>query len=238
MQKELCVKLMKLAVVIPLLALSLSSNAAFINTDWKVAGDAQAVLHEETGIEWLNVTHTMGMSIDEVTGEMNGQFSGWRLPSIAEINEMYSDFFNIHGQLSDTAVNYVGVPEAVASQYISLFGETYSSGDHYSIVNHLGSVEGYTYQSYVRYGGSDILYGNREYGSNTAGSAYNVGVFLVSDGGTTLSSQNDPSLNQNNPNYAEAGAGPGATSVPEPTSLAILGAGLMGFAFSRRKKQK
>jgi len=55
----------------------------------------------------------------------------------------------------------------------------------------------------------------------------NASVFLISDGGATLSSQLDPTLMENNPNYA--------TAVSEPGAMLLLGAGLFGLMMARRK---
>jgi parallel beta-helix repeat protein len=52
------------------------------------------------------------------------------------------------------------------------------------------------------------------------------GVYLVSDGGTTLSSQQDPSINANNANAP-------AANVSAPVLLGLMSLGLFGFA-SRR----
>jgi len=35
-----------------------------------VSGDGLATLHEETGIEWLKVTNTLGQSVDDVQAEL------------------------------------------------------------------------------------------------------------------------------------------------------------------------
>ena len=68
--------------------LSFGANAELIETDWKAGGDALATLHEETGLEWLDLTQTDGMSIDQVaaqTGE-GGSFEGWRIATFDEID--------------------------------------------------------------------------------------------------------------------------------------------------------
>jgi hypothetical protein len=60
---------------------------------------------------------------------------------------------------------------------------------------------------------------------------YQVGMFMVSDGGTTLSSQQDPAINANNP------AAPiNNVSAANPATLSLLGLSLMGLSFRRRAK--
>jgi hypothetical protein len=71
------------------------------------------------------------------------------------------------------------------------------------------------------------LYSNLNATNDTSSSYTAYGVYLVSDGGTTQSSLNDPSLNANNANAP--------SSVPLPATAALLGLGLLGFG-ARRKK--
>jgi hypothetical protein len=77
------------------------------------------------------------------------------------------------------------------------------------------------YDDYIAFNSNWAVTNNTNY-SNDA-----FGVYLVSDGGTTLSSINDPSLNANNANAP--------ASVPLPATAALLGLGLLGFG-ARRKK--
>ena len=47
-----------------------NAEAGFINLDWRVEGDNQAVLHEETGKEWLKLNNTDSLSIAQVRDEL------------------------------------------------------------------------------------------------------------------------------------------------------------------------
>jgi hypothetical protein len=71
------------------------------------------------------------------------------------------------------------------------------------------------------------LSSNNNESNNTNFSFITYGVYLVSDGGTTLSLINDPSLNANNANAP--------ASVPLPATAALLGLGLLGFGARRNK---
>lgn len=57
------------------------AEASFIKTDWQVAGDRKAVLDSTTGIEWLNLTQTNGLSVNQVISQLDTTFKGWRLPT-------------------------------------------------------------------------------------------------------------------------------------------------------------
>jgi hypothetical protein len=59
-----------------------------------------------------------------------------------------------------------------------------------------------------------------------------TGIYLVGDGGATLSTQEDMSLVSNNPLYAEA------NEVPEPSGVLLMASGLFGLGAMRRKRKK
>ena len=70
--------------------ISTQASAAFVPTDWKLAGDGLATLDKQTGIEWLDLTQTKGMSIQSVLSQLDGgSFSGWRLPTSSEIEQLF-----------------------------------------------------------------------------------------------------------------------------------------------------
>lgn len=73
---------------------------------------------------------------------------------------------------------------------------------------------------------SGIVYDDMVFG--TAGSIYSV--FLVSDGGASLSSINNPSLNANN-----ASAPINQASVLLPATIGLLGLAMAGLSFRRKK---
>ena len=206
-----------LLTVVPLLFFSLSANAGFVLTDYQTTGDNQAVLHEETGIEWLNLNQTIGMSIGNVERALErGEFTGWRMPSIEEVNRLYSDFFGFDG-LSNVGNTRLEIADEPALEFASLFGETYRDRSNvYSFGQHLNGDDGFAYRTTVKYNLFNANYMDFNVGgvSDKNYFADTMGVFLVS--GESVSA---------------------STSVPEPTSLAVLAAGLMCFGLSRRKKK-
>jgi hypothetical protein len=214
---------------------SMSANAELISTDWKNTGDGLATLDESTGIEWLDLTQTDGMSIDAAESLLSSTFAGWRLPTRTEVTQLMINAFPsqtyMQGTGYYTATNTTADNEV--DNFSQLFGITYSNstldysmgifknnpGENYSVI-----------YSGVRDRRSDEhvgFYLNQYFNNDTNAAASHLGVYLVSDGGTTLSSINDPSLNANNANAP--------ASVPLPATAALLGFGLLGFG-ARRKK--
>lgn len=184
-----------------LLVMSGMSHAGFVHTDWETEGDQLATLHEETGIEWLKVTNTLGMSVDQVLAQTGagGQFDGWRLPTAQEIVDLWFAMFDGSSMLSNPQgtrndysyygtgpQNWVEYMGEVTSSPIRSYGFGYKTNGE---LGFFGVSRAYSTTSY--------WYGYGNYPTSTNGAYY--GVMLVSDGGDTLSSKLDPSLNIQNP---------------------------------------
>ncbi len=204
----------KITALFLTLFLSLPASAGFVNSDVDVLGDAKATLHEETGIEWLKLESTVGMSIDDVQSALQsgGSLEGWRLPRFEEVS------FMVDSLLSSVPFN--GRQNVILSSSFSGVSENFIF--KMGLTNYLafgGSVNrAYSKGLYINENGDTVLSGTvRERKGSTMTNMYfydglenasyttsysdsTTGVFLVSDGGLTLSSINDPSINANNPN--------------------------------------
>jgi hypothetical protein len=217
---------------------SMSASAEFIKTDWKEVGDNLAVVDKGTGLEWLNLSQTDGMSISQVDTLLSTTFYGWRFPSRNEVNIAMTSLTGVDAitPSDNVTVKYSeeGVQKAIA--YEDALGSTgvsrtqasdnthYSYGHYYDDPTDLGSL--------IYFGGVTYYYDNgymsAVYDDNVRNNdAYTFshqlyGVYLVSEGGTTLSSINDPSINA-------------TANVPLPATTVLLGLGLLGF-FAPRKK--
>jgi hypothetical protein len=230
-------KLLSTIFAVSTLALaSMSASAQLIPTDWKNTGDKLATLDESTGIEWLDLTQTVNMSIDTAESYLSSRFEGWRLPTRSEVTQLMVNAFpseatRVQGAGAWGITNTTTDNEA--DNFRLLFGTNYSNstvdntqglfkndpGGQYSVLySGVGDRRDNDYVS---------LYSNANVTNDTSYSYSYYGVYLVSDGGTTQSSLNDPSLNANNANAP--------SSVPLPATAALLGLGLLGFG-ARRKK--
>lgn len=217
-----------------------ASHAAFSVTDWKNTGDAKATLDSETGLEWLDVSYTNGWTVQSALNAIQpgGTLYGWRLPTKSEVTTLMNHWFG-QSWTNFGIVYYSGWPASVMDFYHT-FGITRMYG---------ATSNGQWWSGGVYLDGSTVLgagaYHRDSWGSHNAQAwvndvtSYNVnsyidggGVFLVSDGGTTLSSINNPSLNANNPN-SPVNNQP-ATDVPAPWGTAMF-ATLLAVAIRRKR---
>lgn len=206
--------------------ISTQANAAFVSTDWKAVGDKNATLDTNTGLEWLDLTHTFGESYASVESQLATTYAGWRLPTYAEIVQLTANIFSPYGKSP-----YVASFEssAAVAQFKSMFGSsvysTYQVG-FYKDSKGVLRVTGMSDYDKDMYG----LYHGYTYSVNGIGTGH--GVWLVSDGGTTLSSKLNPTLNINNP---KAPVNQAPTDVPVHAGFGLLGLLLMAFGGRRRK---
>lgn len=205
------------------IGLLLNTNVAlanFVETDWLDEGDSLATLHEETGIEWLDISITDNMSIDNVVNEMGegGIFYGWRFPTENEMLFMMESFFDGVFDVRE------GVRYQVYGDWNAVEGSSFDESNRDARFLFFSDFFGTTYESgdyaqsravFLNEGDDILISGIRtnqssEFRETTLNEAayYNMpstsesyfawGVWLVSDGGETLSSMLDPSINQNN----------------------------------------
>jgi hypothetical protein len=222
-------KLKKIFAAATLLLSITSSQAALVESDWLNTGDTLATLDTETGIEWLDLTQTYSMSINQVDALLGTTLAGWRLPTHEEVRGlMGAAFVGYEGALTPNTVTSLPGAGFNLGHFMGLSGGffNYTHGLH---TNQNGQVvesglmfRGDLQTSYIR---SEVLGGY-----STGTSISTAGVFLVSDGGTTLSSQLDPSINANNT------AAP-INDVSAPALLGMMSLGLFGLAARRRIKR-
>lgn len=221
-----------LLCAILLLSASLPSHAQFVRTDWKVEGDSAALLDTTTGVEWLHFRYTDGMSVNQVLGLTETTFQGWRLPTIEEVTTLLNNFFPV--------VFEMGQPKSVSPTgpegklFGAWFGETKDFGtDAFSRgmligANGTATYSGVWFNKNPQYNSYSLSYLSNSYSLDYRHD--NLAVFLVSDGGATLSSINDPMLNINNP-AAPINSEPAESNTPEVSDVPVLSFGSMLLAF-------
>ena len=206
----------KLAVVVVALGSVAVAQADLIEKDLMLPGDGLVTLDTDTGLEWLDITATVGRSYDDISSLMDHgeEFYGWRYAYSTELQEMIIHFTGVNTTSLSTVFYW---DSRIIEELQSLIGTTYfdSNNNLYGTQGFLedtntnGSHMGASFSSRIlsdgRYLGEsrvEATYSN----SNTVWTSY--GSFLVRD----------------------------SINVPEPSTLALFGLGLLGMGLMRRKK--
>jgi MYXO-CTERM domain-containing protein len=208
-----------------------SAQAALVHTDWKTAGDQQATLSEETGLEWLKMQNTANMSINQIKSQLDTTYAGWRLPTNEEVGDLVTAHFSTMTLSASRTSSGEETSVAQGNSWLTFMSATYTSasvgtsyGLHTDGSNSGSLTGGYTYTDPIS---THVYNDDRNPGYTLDYAHVYYGVYLVSDGGTTLSSQLDPSINANNANAP-------VSDVSAPALLGLMGLGLFGFAARRR----
>lgn len=109
---------------------SLASHASYLDT--------------ATGIEWLEVTKTAGLSYNEVSTQFGngGDFEGWRYATGSELNDMMSRYGG-DGETDYTEPN--PFDSAFSTSLLNVFGHTYNVRyDDYFLIESFDSNPFYT----------------------------------------------------------------------------------------------
>ena len=213
---------------------SINAYAELISTDWRTQDDSLSTLDRKTGIEWMDLSQTAGKSFNQVLTE----FEGWRLPTETELRGLFLSYLPSIEPNFDTPTR---------TDYTKGAWHHFVNKAEYDEITAFTAFIGSGYASYIGDDGQGHMasalkgtgtkaswYG---FGSNTPLSTMDASnpsytIYLVNDGGVTLSSINDPSLNINNANSPI-----NATPVPVPASLGLFALVIAGFSFRTTKNK-
>lgn len=221
---------------------SSAAQAELVSTDWLANNDSKATLDTKTGLEWLDLSETRGKSVAQVQALLNTEYSGWKIANEQQVFELFENslsFINFDIDERNIAQSDASYAMSETNKFINFLSEFRSSNalsaKGYFIRNKDGVqdvvVAGavYYWQTYFQDQKASISFDMTQSGYDENKVYSTTGVFLVSTGGTTLSSIQDPSINLD-----ENGV-PAIASVPLSASIGFLGLALL--AGARRKKQ-
>lgn len=230
-------KLMVAGAILLSLA-SVNAQAAFVATDWKTAGDKLATLDSATGKEWLDLSETKGKSWNTVNSQLSTTYAGWRFPTYNEVVTLLNGYFP-----NDVTAGNQGFtdPTPFAESFFGQFGHTiYESSSRSAYVFYLNDQ---AQSRYITIGRSHSTgYTTLQFNNNyfTQASVHSgLAMFLVSDGGTTLTSITNPNLNIMNPAAPvnqTSPESPAPTDVSAPVGLASFGFAMLMLGASARRK--
>ncbi len=225
---------------ISLSAASLGANAALVTNHMfeSESGGMAVTLDTTTGIEWLRAAYTSGDSYNDVLARLDGDLSGWRLPTEDEVrNLLVSNYSKIQPE-SGGRYGFTSYGDTTEEFITAGYVMSYILGSSSSSLKYSGTS---SYALYVDDNDEINSFGFRKDGSfyfRTIGmdngivydedySNSSYGYFLVSDGGLTVQSIADPSLNAANEN----------SPFNAPVPFALGGLALMALFASRKQKK-
>jgi hypothetical protein len=73
--------------------LSFGASAELIHSDWKTAGDGLTTIDTSTGLEFLKLTETEGISVNQVKSELDSTYLGWHFATKVEAFQFMESAF-------------------------------------------------------------------------------------------------------------------------------------------------
>ncbi|MDG5500353.1 hypothetical protein [Marinobacter sp. BGYM27] len=116
---------LKTAVFLFALLASYGSQAGLIQYDWKSTGDESVVYDEDSGLEWLSLSETVGESYYEIEDQLShdGEYTSFRFATLDEVKQLVTNAGSSWGACHDC-------PDEIAplESLIQLIGSDYSYG--------------------------------------------------------------------------------------------------------------
>lgn len=210
---------------------SATVNAELVAKDWASIGDELLSFDTNSGLNWLDLSMTLGNSYNDVEIRLSSDLAGWRLPNKAEVESLFESAFS--GQLSYNADGSVWVYESGDT----LSSASYSDGEHFaSLFGNYGlNNTKYAYGLYKDDIGTIRMMGaylNADDGARIYSADYNNTYEHLADAGHlqfgTLLVANDMNLPE---------APPELVSAPVSASFGLFAIAMAGFGFRRKENQ-
>jgi hypothetical protein len=162
-----------------------------LNLDWKTENDGQIVLDTSSGLEWLTLNNTDGKSISQVQALLGSTYEGFRLPTQSEVVGFMQTNFPTRSFTMSTSTPLATGSDAIV--FGGKIGYTYNTERIFGLFRN-----NRTTGNIVSYSGARVgyyIYNNVDFSSSLSANNGTYGVYLVSDGGYTYSSLQNPAIN-------------------------------------------
>lgn len=182
------IKTLVFSSLVSITCLSNTANAALINSDYISANDKLTVVDTETNLEWLDLSLTSGLTLEEA----NVQFSDYRLPTSDEFFALFDGFFDgwqLNPSDDTRSIYQEDILFDKVEQWYDLFGLTTDPTPHLSIsygwvydndkLSSIGvsSLKGLSYQP-----DQATIYGRDSWNWGSGSVSFSdTGVYLVRD---------------------------------------------------------
>lgn len=175
-----------------------SAQAALVSSDWKTAGDNKATVDTQTGIEWLKLDNTKGYTFAKYKAGQYTELAGWRLPTLVEVQQLIAT--NFPGMTPSTQNAYDATR---ATNWFAAMGITDPAGARSGSMGYVLADNGWQVYQFGQAWNYGSFWNSVPWNETSSSQLYNStsiysGMFLVNDGGLTLSSKLNPLINQNN----------------------------------------
>lgn len=120
--------LKKLASTLSFIALFISSTSQalpIVEADAFAAGDNKAIYDLSSDLTWMDFGVTNGKSVNQIISELSSTYLGWRLPTDAEVNNLWGKLFSESWEPFYAGHHYSSADTALVENIMNVFGYNY-----------------------------------------------------------------------------------------------------------------
>lgn len=202
-----------------------SAQAVVITADFNTAGDGFITRDLDNGLEWLDVSTTVNVSINDAISTYSA--AGFRLATDLELISLYvsSGIDEVLDMQFDTGV----APVAVVGSNTNFQNVTSALGR--SALTNLYNMMG---GGASNFGGNTWIHGYLS--DHDLDGVHGLGRFITNSYSAHVNTNRDGWRASRADTRVGSFLVRDFASVPEPTALALMGIGLVGMGFARKKK--